>query len=130
MTMPETVHRRTFSPAYVAAAARVLHVLSHDTRLNLVLLLAQGEATVSELCELVGLAQSNVSHHLRILRDAGLVTDRREGQFVVYGVNVAVWGMVAHGFFDHLAEGRDEVVLRGFAVRRMSQSSRPGDDPR
>lgn len=118
--MPDTAPRRTFSPAYVSAAARVLQVLSHETRLNLVLLLAQGEATVSELCELVGLAQSNVSHHLRILRDAGLVTDRREGQFVVYGVNVPVWGMVAHGFFDHLAEGRDEVTLRGFVVRRAS----------
>lgn len=128
--MPDPAPRRTFSPAYVAAAARVLAVLSHETRLNLVLLLAQGEATVSELCELVGLPQSNVSHHLRILRDAGLVTDRRDRQFVVYGVNLPVWGMVAHGFFDHLAEGRDEVVLRGFVVRRAGDGAHGDADPR
>jgi len=112
------ITRRHFSPEYVEVAARVLGILSHDTRLHLVLLLAQGEATVSELCEHLGLAQSNVSHHLRILRDAALVTDRREGQFVVYGINVALWGSVANGFFDHLAGGEDVVRLRGFELRR------------
>lgn len=118
--MPDAAPRRTFSPEYVATAARVLGILSHETRLHLVLLLAQEEATVSELCQALDLPQSNVSHHLRILRDSSLVTDRREGQYVVYGINVAAWQMVANGFFDYLAGGEDHVTLRGFVLRRES----------
>jgi DNA-binding transcriptional ArsR family regulator len=110
--------RRRFSPAYVGVAARMLGILSHTTRLELVLALAQAEATVSELCDFLDLPQSNVSHHLRILRDVALVRDRREGQFVVYGLCVETWQAVANGFFDHLLDGGDAVTLRGISIRR------------
>ena len=111
--------RRQFSAEYITAAAHVLDVLSHETRLNLVLLLAQGEATVTELCDLLGGVQSNVSHHLSILRTTGLVTDRREGQFVVYAINIPMWKQVANGFFDHLVEGQDAVMLQNFRIERV-----------
>jgi ArsR family transcriptional regulator len=111
--------RREFSPAYVAVAARLLGVLSHETRLQLVLYLAQGPATVSEVCAALGLVQSNASHHLAILRTTGLVADRREGQFVVYQLNVPVWRQVADGFFDHLLQGEDAVTLQNFRVERL-----------
>ncbi len=111
--------RREFSPAYVAVAARILGVLSHETRLQLVLYLAQGPATVSEACAALGLVQSNASHHLAILRTTGLVTDRRDGQFVVYQLNVPVWRQVADGFFDHLLQGEDAVALQNFRVERL-----------
>ena len=42
--------------------------------------------SVTEICETLELAQSNVSQHLAILRDKGLVTSRREGQFVYYSL--------------------------------------------
>lgn len=114
---PRTTRTR-FSPAYIAAAAHVLGILSHETRLALVLHLVQGEATVSELCEELGLAQSNTSHHLAILRNAGLVTDERNGQFVVYRVNVPAWRALGDGFFDELLAGRDEVRLQHFHITR------------
>ena len=111
--------RRAFPGVYVGLAARLLGVLSHETRLHLVLALAQGPATVSELCALLGLVQSNASHHLAILRTTGLVSDRRDGQFVVYQLNVPVWRQVADGFFDHLLGGDDRVTLQNFRVERL-----------
>ncbi len=116
--------RRAFPPAYVGLAARLLGLLSHETRLHLVLALAQGPATVSELCAALGLAQSNASHHLAILRTAGLVVDRREGQFVVYQLNVPVWRQVGDGFFDHLLGGEDAVTLQNFRVERLPAAGR------
>jgi len=111
--------RRQFSAEYVTIAAHLLGVLSHETRLNIVLFLAQGEATVSEVCEQLGLVQSNASHHLSILRNTGLVADRRDGQFVVYRINIPVWRKTADGFFDHLLEGSDGVTLQNFRVERL-----------
>ncbi len=99
-------------------AAHVLGVLSHETRLNLVLTLAQGPASVTELCEHLALAQSNASHHLGILRTTGLVVDEREGQFVIYRLNVAAWRAIGDGFFDQLLAGRDVVRLQHFSIER------------
>jgi ArsR family transcriptional regulator len=113
--------RRAFPAAYVGLAARLLGVLSHETRLHLVLALAQGPATVSELCALLGLVQSNASHHLAILRTTGLVVDRRDGQFVVYQLNVPVWRQMGDGFFDHLLGGADRVTLQHVRIERLGR---------
>ena len=113
---------RTFSAEYVGVAAQMLALLSHATRLRIVLHLAQGAVTVSELCEALGLEQSNASHHLGILRTAGLVVDRREGQFVSYQLNVPVWRRVADGFFDHLLGGENAVTLQNVRIERLAGS--------
>jgi len=112
--------RRRFDPRYVSVAARVLGVLSHETRLKLVLALTQGPASVSELCEYLGLPQSNVSHHLGILRSASLVADARDGQFVFYHLDVGAWRLLGDGFFDQLLGGADEVILQNVLIRRTS----------
>jgi DNA-binding transcriptional ArsR family regulator len=114
--------RTAFPAEYITAAAHVLSMLSHETRLHIVLFLAQGEATVSQICDQLGLTQSNASHHLAILRNTALVADRREGQFVVYRINVASWTALGDGFFDQLLGGTNEVVLQNFRVQRV----RPG----
>ena len=111
--------RRRFSQDYVTRAAHVLSVLSHETRLNLVLTLALGPATVSELCDHLELEQSNASHHLGILRNTGLVTDERDGQFVIYHLNVPAWRALGDGFFDQLLGGLDEARLQHFRIQRL-----------
>lgn len=113
---------RPFDEHYVAMAARMLGLLSHPTRLHLVLLLAQGESHVSRLCEVLDLPQSNVSHHLALLRNTGLVSDRREGQFVLYRIHVDAWSLVANGFFDRLLGGEDEVTLQNFHLGRVRKA--------
>lgn len=110
---------RTFSPEYVSAAAQLLGVLSNETRLHVVLLLAQGEANVTELGDALDVPQSSLSHHLRILRNTGLVSDRRDGRYVLYRINIPAWTRLAHGFFDTLLEGEDEVRLQDFSIRRV-----------
>lgn len=68
----------------LAQSVRAFHALSDPTRLQLVELLRGGERCVCELTEALGSAQSRLSFHLRILKDAGLVHDRREGRWVYY----------------------------------------------
>ena len=69
-----------------AIAALRFRALGDETRLRLLELLTTGEKSVAELMELTELGQSLVSHHLRTLREAGLVVDRREGRWVYYSI--------------------------------------------
>ena len=68
-------------------AARWFHALSDQTRLEIVRLLSHGERCVCELQDVLDAAQSRLSFHLKTLKDAGLVTDRREGRWVYYALN-------------------------------------------
>lgn len=62
-----------------------LQAIAEETRLHLVTMLAGGERCVCELQDdLGGAAQSRLSFHLRKLKEAGLVSDRREGRWVYY----------------------------------------------
>ncbi len=65
-------------------ATRLLKALSNENRLMILCHLHQGEKSVSQLEELVGLSQSALSQHLARLRRDGLVTARRDGQTVYY----------------------------------------------
>jgi len=64
--------------------ARLVSVLMEPQRIRILRLLAGGELCVCELERSLGIAQNLVSHHLRVLREAGLVSFHREGQFVFY----------------------------------------------
>lgn len=66
--------------------ARLFQALSDETRLLIVQLLARGEHCVCDLQEAVGVYQSRLSFHLRKLKDAGLVSDRKEGRWVYYAL--------------------------------------------
>ena len=74
------------APALRQSAA-VFHALSDETRLEIVRMLSHGERCVCELTDVIGAAQSRLSFHLKTLKDAGLVTDRREGRWVYYALN-------------------------------------------
>lgn len=56
-------------------------------RLRLLYLVAEQPRRVSDLTELLGVSQPTVSHHLRILRDRGLVATRKEGATVYYSLS-------------------------------------------
>jgi len=63
---------------------KILRTLADPTRVRLLALLEREELAVQELMEVLGMAQSRVSRHLGILREAGLLRDRREGTYVFY----------------------------------------------
>ena len=67
--------------------ARVSKALGSGNRLELLEFLAQGERSVDTLARLSGLSVANTSRHLQVLRQAGLVTARKEGLFVFYSVS-------------------------------------------
>jgi ArsR family transcriptional regulator len=70
-----------------ARAAQLFHALSDETRLSILECLRGSERCVCELTGDLEAAQSRLSFHLRVLREAGLVTDRREGRWMYYNLN-------------------------------------------
>ena len=65
-------------------AIDLFHALSDETRLEIIELLRKGERCVCELTDSLDAAQSRLSFHLRVLRDAGIVRDRKDGRWVYY----------------------------------------------
>ncbi|HDM22540.1 MAG: winged helix-turn-helix transcriptional regulator [Methanomicrobia archaeon] len=63
---------------------QILKALADGTRLKIMDFLKEGEKNVGEIKPYVGTTQSNVSQHLRILKDAGIVDNRRKGKVVYY----------------------------------------------
>ena len=68
-------------------ATRRFHALSDQTRLSILQRLRFGERCVCDLTDALDAAQSRLSFHLKVLKDAGLVTDRREGRWMYYTLN-------------------------------------------
>jgi ArsR family transcriptional regulator, arsenate/arsenite/antimonite-responsive transcriptional repressor len=76
-------------------AARLFHALSDETRLSILQRLRFGERCVCDLTDALDAAQSRLSFHLKVLKDAGLVTDRREGRWMYYTLNPEALGEIA-----------------------------------
>ena len=62
------------------------HALSDETRLKIIDLLRNGERCVCDLTDALDAGQSRLSFHLKVLKDAKLVTDRREGRWAYYAL--------------------------------------------
>lgn len=75
--------------AAVKALALQLKVLSDENRLNILSLLGNEELCVCHIYESLGLPQNLVSHHLRVLRKAGLVIARKKGKWIFYKVDAS-----------------------------------------
>jgi len=67
--------------------ARCFHALADETRLQIVDRLRDGEQCVCDLTGQLDTAQSRLSFHLKSLKDAGLILDRKEGRWVYYSLN-------------------------------------------
>ena len=68
-------------------AVALFHALSDETRLGLLERLTAGEHCVCELTDVMRAAQSRLSFHLKVLKEAGLIHDRREGRWMYYSIN-------------------------------------------
>ncbi len=69
------------------AAADLARLLGDPTRLMLLQTLMRSVAPVSELLAVAGTTQSNLSNHIKLLRDSGLIEGTREGRQIVYRIN-------------------------------------------
>ena len=68
------------------SCASLLKVLADETRLAVVRLLMDGPKHVGEINNTIALEQSLLSHHLKVLREAGLVVGERDGKAVLYSL--------------------------------------------
>lgn len=71
----------------MAGALNLLKALVEPVRIRLYLLLKQSTLTVSELSEILEISQSNTSHHVKALRDLGLLSAEKTGQHTYYALN-------------------------------------------
>ena len=62
------------------------HALADEARVQIVELLSHKERCVCELEQVLGIAQSRLSFHLKVLKDAGLLADRKEGRWMYYNL--------------------------------------------
>ena len=70
-------------------AAILLKQVSDATRLQVILMLAEGEKHVGAICEQLNMSQPAVSHHLALLRHGGIIAPRRQGKNNFYGLTEA-----------------------------------------
>ena len=89
MTRPKTKSKksRLFSPEALGFVANRFRVLGEPMRLKLLIALETGEKNVTELVQLTEATQANVSKHLGILSDAGMVARRKEGLKTFYVIS-------------------------------------------
>ena len=77
-------------------SAELFHALSDETRLEIVEMLGNGERCVCDLTDALDAAQSRLSFHLKVLKDAGIVRDRKDGRWVHYELD--------RGAFDEIEQ--------------------------
>lgn len=93
-------------------AAQLFHALSDGTRLSILHRLRLGEQCVCNLSDALDAAQSRLSFHLKVLKDAGLVSDRRESRWMYYTMNA-----------DALAEAAELIDLLATAPTQADRRS-------
>lgn len=75
------------SLAEISQVAEFLKIISEENRLKILCLLKGNEKCVCEIWQYLDLAQNLASHHLKVLKDFGLVSSRQEGLKVIYSIN-------------------------------------------
>lgn len=67
-----------------------LKAMSDKTRREILYLLRNGDMTAGDIAAHFSMTQATVSHHLSVLKDGGLVTDRRDGKYIFYELSTSV----------------------------------------
>ncbi len=108
---------------------RIFKTLADPTRVRILALLERDELSVQDLMDVLGMAQSRVSRHLGILREAGLLDDRRDGTFVFYrfplpteGAWRDAWELVRRERRDDPVAERDRAALERRLEKRRLQT--------
>ena len=68
----------------------VMESLSDPIRINILELMMSGEICVCDIVKVTGLSQSKISYHIKILKESGLISDRNEGRWVYYKLDLEV----------------------------------------
>lgn len=104
------------------AAVRMFKALADPTRLRIVKLLERGELCVCQLTAALGMGQSRISRHLSVLKQAGLISDRRQGKWVHYQLVRNGAYQLARGCFSQLD---NDAVIKTDRLSAMKAKKNP-----
>jgi ArsR family transcriptional regulator len=115
----------TMEMLHATKMSRSLKALCDVNRIRILEILVKGEFCVSELVEQLAIDQPKVSHHLAILRSAGIIRSRRDGRHINYSIRPTVYRRVENpeGATDVFDLGELTVTFRFGAVARMSDGA-------
>lgn len=85
-------------------AAELLKVFGDSTRIRIIFVLCQSEMCVCDIAKLLGMTQSAISHQLRVLKQARLVSSRREGKTIFYSLCDAHVKTIFYHAMEHVME--------------------------
>lgn len=83
----------------------IFKALSDPTRRKILEMLSQRDMNAGEIAEAFDISKPSVSHHLSTLKHAHLIIDERQGQNIVYSINMTVFQDVLKWFFDFYKGG-------------------------
>ncbi|HHX23330.1 MAG TPA: winged helix-turn-helix transcriptional regulator, partial [Thermoanaerobacterales bacterium] len=81
---------------------RMFKALSDPIRRKILLMLKKKDMTAGEIAEQFDISKPSISHHLNILKQAGMVLDDRKGQYIYYSINTSVFEDVISFSIDFL----------------------------
>lgn len=114
---PKTSSAIKVSGRTIHGLAQVFKLLADESRLKILLALAQdGELHVTALCDLLEQTQPAVSHHLTLLRMAGLVGYRRDGKHNYYRIEAGLVGDLLEQFFADTGNGHKQLQFEEFSL--------------
>lgn len=86
-----------------------LKALADPTRRKIIQLLRQADLTAGEIADQFNISKPSISHHLNLLKQAGVVIDERKGQFIYYSLNTTVFQEVIAWLLEFKdARGKEE----------------------
>lgn len=102
--------------------AQVFKLLSDETRLRILLYLAQsGELHVTDLCSKIEQSQPAVSHHLALLRVSSLIESRREGKHNFYSVRTDTFGEMLVSLFSSTGTVPKKIQFQNFVLQHAGK---------
>ena len=110
----------TVSDDLIENLVKLFKLLSDETRLRILYYLTQrSELHVRALCELLGESQPAVSHHLALLRVAGLIERRREGKHNYYGLKARQFSTLLDMLFESMPEGSRRIRFEEYMLSHV-----------
>ena len=86
----------------------VSKALADPTRRQILRLLSDKDMSAGEIAQYFDMTKPPISHHLSILKDAGLILDERQGQSIIYSLNMTLMQDIIRWFFDFTKKETDK----------------------
>ncbi|HIU01954.1 MAG TPA: winged helix-turn-helix transcriptional regulator [Candidatus Onthocola gallistercoris] len=86
----------------------VFKALADPTRRQILRLLSDKDMSAGEIAQYFDMTKPSISHHLSILKGAGLILDERQGQSIIYSLNMTLMQDIIRWFFDFTKKETDK----------------------